>query len=219
MKRVAILGTGEFASFIVNECEALDSINIVGFYDGNQEKGIIIDGYPVLGNDDNVVQDYKDGLIDYIFIGIGYEHFDIREKLYNRFNNNVPFATIVHPTAIVNPTAKIGSSVLISEGVIIGKDCVIEDDVTIKPGALISHDGYVGKHCYLAPRVAMAGKVTVGDKCFLGVNCSIRDGIIIGDEVTVGIGCVVNKNIGNNEVVVGNPQRTIRYRSGAGYKN
>ncbi len=216
MKRIALIGSGEFAEQVINTCSETAGLQIVGYYDGSKEVGTMLNGFPILGNDDDVEPAYKKGLFDYIFVCIGYNNFELKERVFSRFNNIIPMVSIIHPTAIVNHTSKIGKNVLVSEGSIIGKDSVLQDNVTIEPGVLVGHNGKIGRHSFLAGRAALAGRVTIGEKCFIGLNCSVRDGISIGDCVTVGIGCVVIKNVKNFDVVVGNPNRSLSKNTGGG---
>ena len=216
MNRVAILGSGEYATHVARMCLDIAETSVVGFVDGSVPKGTMVAGLPVVGRDEDVDSLVEQGVMDSIFIGIGYEHFDVRARLFERFCGTVPIASIVHPTANVSPTARVGRGVLISEGAIVGRDCVLGDNVSVWPGVLLSHDCSIGRHSYLAPRATLAGRVAVGEKCFLGLNCSVRDGVNIGEEATVGIGCVVIGDVGDNEVVVGNPHRTLRIREGGG---
>ena len=212
MNRIALLGSGEFAEQIIDICNACSNVHVIGLFDANREKDSIVAGVRVLGNDDDVERCYKERIFDSIFISVAYGHFEIRKSLYERFKGKIPMATIIHPTAIINATTTIGENVLISEGAIIGKKCQIEDNVTIEQGVLLSHDDHIGKHCFIAGRSAFAGYVTVGEKCFIGINSSIKDHIIVGNDVTVGIGCVVIRNVENNDIVVGNPNRSLRGR-------
>ncbi len=214
MKRIALIGSGDFAEQVINTCSETAGLQIVGYFDGNKKVGTMINGYPVLGNDEEVEPAFRKELFDYIFVCIGYNDFELKEKVFNKFVGVIPIISIVHPTAIVNHTSKIVQNVLISEGVIVGKDCILEDNVTIEPGVLVGHNGHIGKHSFIAGRAALAGCVTVGEKCFIGLNCSIRDRITIGNKVTVGIGCCVIKNVEDNDIVVGNPHRSISKKSG-----
>lgn len=54
------------------------------------------------------------------------------------------------------------------------------------------------------------GGATIGDNVHLGANVTIIGPVHIGDNVTIGAGTVVVKDIPDNSVVVGNPQRIVR---------
>lgn len=51
---------------------------------------------------------------------------------------------------------------------------------------------------------------TIGNNVILGANVVIIGDVHIGNNVVVGAGCVVNKNVPDNCIVVGNPMRIIR---------
>ena len=214
MTRIALIGSGDFAEQVMNVCEEIDDIQIVGCFDGNKIAGSKVSGYPVIGNDDDVEDCFDRNMFDSLFVCIGYNDFGVKERLFERFQKRIPMARIIHPTSIINHTAVIGKGVLISQGVIIDKSSVIEDDVTVLPGTFISHDCIVGKHSFISARAAVAGRVTIGEKCFVGLNSCLRDGVVVGKEVTIGMGSVVVGDVGDYETVVGNPYRVIKKKPG-----
>lgn len=52
--------------------------------------------------------------------------------------------------------------------------------------------------------------ITVGDNVWIGAGVHVLPGVTIGSNVVIGAGSVVNKNIPDNCVAVGNPCRVIR---------
>jgi acetyltransferase-like isoleucine patch superfamily enzyme len=52
--------------------------------------------------------------------------------------------------------------------------------------------------------------VIIGSKVWIGKNSSILKGVTIGDGAIVGMNSVVTKNISNNTLVVGSPQRCLK---------
>ena len=56
-------------------------------------------------------------------------------------------------------------------------------------------------------------KITeIGADCWVGNNAIIKSGIKLGIGSVVGAGSVVTKNVGDYEVVVGNPARHLKFR-------
>ena len=195
MKRIVFLGSDSLA---INLCELVQLWNqyeVVGFIDGNREKGTIINNLPILGNDDDVINMYKSGTFDCIYIAIGYLNYHVREKLYNRFKGIVPFANIISPTAYVHPTATLGEGIQLSDGVYIGHHAIVEDNVLITLQSIVNHGCIVKKHTFFSTRVTTAGNVTIGERCFVGVGATISDGITICDDVWLSPGSIVIKNI------------------------
>lgn len=54
----------------------------------------------------------------------------------------------------------------------------------------------------------------IGDNVFIGANVVIFGDIKIGNNVTIGAGAVVNKDVPDNAVVVGNPMRIVSTTEG-----
>ena len=42
MKRIALIGSGDFAEQVINLCEEIGDVSIVGYFDGNKEIGTTI---------------------------------------------------------------------------------------------------------------------------------------------------------------------------------
>lgn len=197
MKRIAFLGSGDLAVDLCERVQLWNQYEVAGFIDGSCEKGTLIQGLPVLGKDDDVVDLYKKGVFDCVYIAIGYLNFKVREKLYNRFKNVVPLANIISPTAYVHPTATLGEGIQLSDGVYIGQHATVDDNVLITLQSIVNHGCHVKKHAYFSTRVTTAGNVTIGERCFIGVGVVISDGITICDDVWLSPGSIVVSNIKN----------------------
>lgn len=52
--------------------------------------------------------------------------------------------------------------------------------------------------------------IKIGDNCWIGAGAVILPGVELGNHVVVGAGAVVTKSFDDNEVIAGNPARTIR---------
>ena len=195
MKRIAFLGSGSLAIDLCERVQLWNQYEVAGFIDGNSEKGSVIAGFPVLGNDDDVIDLYHGGVFDCIYIAIGYLKYEIRGKLYDRFKGIVPFANIISPTAYVHPTATLGEGVQLSDGVYIGQHAIVEDNVLITLRSIVNHGCLVKKHTFFSTRVTTAGNVTIGERCFVGVGTVISDGICICDDVWLSPGSIVVSDI------------------------
>jgi len=100
----------------------------------------------------------------------------------------------------------------------------------IGPGLFIGHCGgivvneraSIGRNCNLSHGVTIGQKnrgkykgcPTIGDSVYIGSGACIIGGVSVGSNVAIGAHAVVVRSIGDNEVVVGNPARTVS-RSGA----
>lgn len=202
--RVAIIGSGKWANQLKNYIEATDYLSFVGYIDNNtQDEAVIC-------NDDDATSLY--GIVyDALFIGIGYARFDLREKLFDSFKSkNIPFATIIHPTAIINSSAVIGEGCLVGPNSVIEMDAHIDNNVVIHSCVYIAHEVHVAPHCYITARASLAGEVKIGKSCFIGFNCAIRDGVSVASNTIVGCSANVVKDIVDcGYVYIGNPARRL----------
>ncbi len=82
----------------------------------------------------------------------------------------------------------------------IGEGCTLAPNVR-----LIAHDAsskaYVG--------FTRIGKITIHDNCFIGDSAIVLPNVSIGPNSIVGAGSLVNKDIPENVVAVGNPAKVI----------
>jgi maltose O-acetyltransferase len=111
---------------------------------------------------------------------------------------------------------------LISMGMTVGKNFGRLNGVILDPSHcwLIT----IGNNVTMAPRVHILchdastkqflnytkiGRVTIGDNVFIGTQTTILKGVIIGSNVVIGSNSLINKDVPDNCVVVGNPQRVV----------
>lgn len=87
----------------------------------------------------------------------------------------------------------------------------IGNNVSITEGVTILTHGYdwsVFKGMY-GDVLGSAGRVKIGDNVFIGMNSTILKGVTIGNNVVIGANSLINKDVPDNCVVVGNPQRVV----------
>ncbi len=87
----------------------------------------------------------------------------------------------------------------------IGDDVQITEDVTILTHG---YDWAVLKGVY-GEVLGSSGRVKIGNNVFIGMKTTILKGVHIGNNVIIGANSLVNKDIPDNCVVVGNPAKVI----------
>lgn len=210
MKKLAIIGTKEFSFQIRDFAERSGGFEFVGYIDDLAQEGTHIDGFPVLGKVCDAERLYREGVIECVFIAVGYSRFDLREDFYNQIKGKVPLANIIHPTAIINESVRLGEGLLITEYNVIGKNCIIEDNVVILGGCLIGHDDYIGKHSYFAGHNVVAGFVRIGERCFGGINSIFSDNTEIPNDCWISLGGIVSESLKKEGKYVSAGSRLIR---------
>ncbi|SKB93811.1 acetyltransferase [Daejeonella lutea] len=206
--KLAVLGGGELGKLIAEHTSAIAVLEVVGFYDDYLSTSYS-DSLPILGKIDDALSDFQKGRFDLIIVGVGYNHFDVREALYNKFKDIIPFATIVHPSAYVDPSCIIGEGVFILPGVILDLGVIVEDNVLINTGTIVAHHSRICKNSFLAPGVSVAGLVEIGSSSFVGIGAIIKDSIKIGSQCIIGAGSLVLKDTKNQSIYYGVPARQI----------
>ncbi len=195
MKKLAIIGTKEFAEQITDFAIQTGQFEVVGYYDNVEPKGNIVNDRPVLGSVVDSIKGYQDKEFDEIFIGVGYTRFDLREQFYEQLKGKVPFANIIMPSAKIGKNVELGEGVFVGEGTKIDRGCEIGNNVFIHGSSTIGHENVVGSHTYFSGRFNSAGFATIGKRCFFGICTCVSDHITICDDVWIGLACVVAKNI------------------------
>ena len=89
-KRLALIGSKEFAQQIRGFAEDSGEFNVVGYFDDFEKKGAIVEGLPILGCRIDVVESFKNNEFDEIFLAAGYNNFQFREKVFVELNDKIP---------------------------------------------------------------------------------------------------------------------------------
>lgn len=195
MKKLALIGSKDFADQIQSFAEKTGNYVVVGYFDDFEPKGKIIRSMPILGKIDEIETIFKSGVFDYIFLAAGYNNFKFRESVFNSLHGKVPFANIIMPSAKIADNVELGEGVFVGGATIIDKGTKIGNNVFIHGATTIGHDNIVGAHTYFSGRFNSAGFATIGERCFFGICSCVSDHITICDDVWIGLACVVAKNI------------------------
>lgn len=210
MKKLAIIGTKEFAEQITDFAIQTGQFEVVGYYDNIEPKGSTVNGRPVLGTVKDAINGYQDKEFDEIFIGVGYTRFDLREQFYEQLKGKVPFANIIMPSAEVSPTAKLGEGVYVGPRTTIAANTVVENNVFVHGHCLLGHDCHIHSHSYFSGRDYMAGFCNVGERVFVGLSVCVADHINITNDVWVGIGSIVAKDLSQSGKYMSASTRLVR---------
>jgi sugar O-acyltransferase (sialic acid O-acetyltransferase NeuD family) len=214
-KKVLILGgkgngTVVASAIIDANKRGYNEYEFVGFLNDGEEPEGCIEEYPVFDKIYNIKK-YFD---DYYFINT-ILRIDGNMKRMNMVEElNIPlerYSTFVHPTAYVAPNVKIKPGVVIMPNASISSNTIIGKNSLIMVGATIGHNNIMGDYLHVAAQSCIGSYLTIGTGVHIGLNATIRENLVIGDNATIGMGTVLTKNVGENEIWVGNPGRFLRY--------
>lgn len=197
MKKLALIGSKDFAVQIRGFAEDTLNYIVVGYIDDFEEVGTMIHGLPVLGSRTDALVLYSQGVFDCLFLAAGYNNFKFREEAFSELKGKIPFANIISKSAHVATDCVLGEGIYIGVNSTIDDRTIIGDNVFIHGGTSIGHDNVINSHTYLSGRIDTCGFCTIGKRCFIGIRVLVADHISICDDSWIGIGCIVAKNIVN----------------------
>ena len=118
----------------------------------------------------------------------------------------------------IGESCNIGQNVVIGPEVCIGKQCKVQNNVSVYKGVTLEDGVFCGPSMVFTniynPRAQIVKMdqvrpTRVKQGATLGANCTIVCGTTIGRYAFVGAGAVVNKNVKDYALVVGNPAKQI----------
>jgi len=125
----------------------------------------------------------------------------------------------------IGESCTIGQNVVVGPDVIIGNGCKIQNNVSVYKGVTLEDGVFCGPSMVFTniynPR-AEIGKMDqvrptlIKKGATLGANCTIVCGTTIGRYAFVGAGAVVNRNVPDYALVVGNPAKQIGWACSCG---
>ncbi len=169
------------------------------------EKNVVIGDYTVIGSNTVVLSDTQIGKRVKIGcnntiggIGFGYEK-----------NENGAYEVIPHiGNVIIEDDVEIGNNTAIDRAVLgsthLKKNCKIDNLVHI------AHGVEIGENSLIIANSLIGGSTKIGKNVWVAPSVSILNKKIVKDNSVIGMGAVVLKDVDENDVVVGNPAKSIK---------
>tara|TARA_B100000900_G_C20599324_1_gene724853 strand:- start:2161 stop:2712 length:552 start_codon:yes stop_codon:yes gene_type:complete len=146
-------------------------------------------------------------------------------KLSDVKSNNIGDETFIWQFVVILKDAIIGNNCNINANVFIENDVTIGDRVTIKCGVQIWDGITIKDDVFIGPNVTFTNDLVPRSKKYpknfektiikrgasIGANATIIAGNNVGEYALIGAGAVLTKDVGNNEVWIGNPAKKIGY--------
>tara|TARA_Y100001958_G_C21158101_1_gene492629 strand:+ start:377 stop:970 length:594 start_codon:yes stop_codon:yes gene_type:complete len=177
MKKIILIGAGGHAKSCIDVIELTKEYEIFGLIDSTEPHRLDIDGYNIIGDDNDLITIRKN--VDHALIAIGQiESPKNRIKLYNllkKYDYKLP--SIRSPRSYISSKSKIGEGTIIMHDVIVNSGSTIGNNCIINNKSLIEHDVTVGNNCHLSTGSIINGNCIVGDNSFIGSGS-----IIVNDQ-------------------------------------
>ena len=213
MEKIAILGTGGFARELITLVQDINNVKptfeLVGFVDGSLPKGQIVNGYPVIGSDEEINKTN-----DRIGLVLGFGNPQLKEKVRKQFTNPlVYFPTLIHPSVIIGDhrLVEIGQGCILCAACIITTNIIIKDFVTLNLQCTVGHDTTINEYSAFMPTCNISGEVEIGKGVYCGTGVKIINQTSVGEYTIVGAGAVVTKPLPAKCTAVGVPAKPIKY--------
>jgi sugar O-acyltransferase (sialic acid O-acetyltransferase NeuD family) len=180
---------------------------VAGFLDPALETGTLIDGIPIIGDDERLANATFVASHEYC-IGVG--DSVIRCKLARSvLDAGGTLPVIVHKNAVVAPHVIIGQGCVLMAGAIVNPGTTLEDFVIVNTAATVDHDCHIGEGTHLCPGSHLGGNVHCAPRVHVGIGASVVHGVRIGENAVVGAGSAVIRDVDAEEKVVGCPARPL----------
>lgn len=210
-ERLVIVGAGGFGREVAWLVERINAVQptweLLGFIDDSVgTHGMVIDGYPVLGDCDWVLEH---AMYTYVVCAVGASK--ARRKLVERLRG-VRFATLIDPTVEMSDRVEIGEGWIICAGTILTVNVTLGSHVIVNPVCTIGHDAVLGDYTTLYPSVNVSGTTCLGECVEMGTGSQIIQGLRVGEGTIVGAGAVVIKELPRECTAVGSPAKPIKFQ-------
>jgi acetyltransferase EpsM len=167
--KIAVLGAGTLAEFIIEIAESLSDIRITGLYDDRYPNIATVCSVPVLGT----ISDLKSAETPHLMIGIGEP--SIRKKMFfEKTKAGFLFPSLIHSSCVISPYT------------------VIEDGVIIGPFSTVLSGSKIARGACLLSHVNVNHRVTIGAFALVAAGVVFGNGVTIGEGSHIGLGSVLN---------------------------
>ncbi len=211
-KKLIIMGAGGLARELANAVAQINSIcptfELLGYLDDKQTlRGQKLLDLPVLGTVEQLGEYKSTDLWAVAATGDGY----VREKFARTAqHNNVPLATIIHPSSTIGGDSSVQDGVFIAAACVITVNVYLDQAVLVNMGCTIAHDVRLGKFASVHPGARISGEVIVKDYALIGSQAVILNKCTIGQGAVVAMGAVVAHDVPDYTLVAGNPARIVK---------
>ena len=213
MEEVILIGGGGHARQIIEIISARGEYHIVGITDNDPlKKKMLIDGVPVVGNDEVLYHYFKKG-VRRAFISLGsVDDTKARINLHKMLIEiGFELINVIHPSALVSPSVTLGTGNAIMPGSIINAHATLGSNCIINTGAIVEHDCIIQDHVHIATGAKIAGGVTIQEGSHIGLGAVVKQGISIGRHTIIGAGALVLDDVPDKVVCGGIPAKILKH--------
>lgn len=213
MKNILIFGASGHGSVVLDCIEKEGLYNPIGFIDSFKGKGLLINGYEVLGNEKDLPRLIERLNIYGIIVAVGdnWTRKIVADKI-KIIAPSLKFVSSIHPTASIGKDTVVEEGSVILAGVIINANCRIGEHCILNTKSSLDHDSIMESYSSLAPNVCTGGNLHLEQFSAICLGSNVIEGIHIKSHTVVGAGSLVIQNLKSKVVAYGSPATIVRTR-------
>lgn len=195
MNPLLLVGGGGHCRACIDVIESTKQYQVVGIVEPPRSALKELDGYPVVGSDDDLPNLRILGASAIVTVGqIGLP--DLRIRLGTMIEElGLELATVVSPDARVSPRAEIGRGSIVMHGAVVGPGARVGGHCIVNSQSLVEHDAEVGDYCHISTGAIVNGGAAIGDASFVGSGAVVFQGCRVGRRCVIGGGTVVRHDL------------------------
>ncbi len=216
MRNIAIIGASGHGGMILDCIEKEGRFRVMGFLDSFKENGTKINGYEILGSEQDLPSLIDKFNLYGVVLAIGNNW--TRKRVADKIGLIAPdliFVTVIHPSSIIGKDFKIGQGTVVMPGAIINTNSKLGDFCIVNTNSSLGHDGNMQNFSSIASGVCTGGNLFLGRFSGISLGANVIEDITIGEHSIIGAGSLVVENVKGYLVVFGSPARTVRRRRAA----
>ena len=188
MKKILLIGCGGHAKSIIDILDTNSEWKLYGLIGLENEVGKKILDFPIIGNDNDLMELRKK--FEYAFLSIGQIGLSKKRKMMTDYLEklNYEFPILKSKFSIVSKYSSIDCGTLVGHNTIINSNTKIGKQCIINNKSLIEHDVVIENFCHISTGAIVNGGVSIGEGSFIGSGSIIREGIIIPPNTVISAG-------------------------------
>ena len=191
MKEIILIGGGGHCKSVIDVIEQEGKFQIIGIVDKPELLGVKVLGYPVIGNDSDLVDLSKK--CRYALVTVGQiKSSSLRERLFKlAVKVGLTMPNVISPRAYVSKHAMIGQGTVIMHDALVNANAKIGENCIINSKALIEHDAIIEDFCHISTNAVINGAVIVRQGSFLGSGVITKQGVKVEKNSFIKAGSLV----------------------------
>jgi sugar O-acyltransferase (sialic acid O-acetyltransferase NeuD family) len=213
MRNIVVIGASGHGKVVLDALIKQGGWSILGFLDGRVPVGTMVEGFPVVGRDNELALLGQE--LECHAVGFGIGDNSIRRNFCESLRVAMPgvtLPTIIHPASVIARGVQMGEGTVVVAGVVINSSATVGRGCILNTKSSLGHDSEMEDFASLAPGVTVGGESVIGRGTAIGIGATVLNRVRIGADTVVGAGSTVIHDLPSGVIAYGTPARVIRDR-------